>query len=167
MCGEFDRVQAASTKVGRGFAFDDTAAVLLHFENGAVGTLIISESTPSPWSWEASVSDGMGHHNAGQDHAQFIGTEGSLSFPSLTIWSYDQDLADPGWQLPLSAQRHDVLRNNPYVEQIAHFALVIHGEEEPLVSGEDGLRSLAVVNAVIEAAQTGGLIEIESLLTDP
>ena len=69
VCGEIDHVQATAAKVGRDFDFDDTAAVLLHFRNGALGTIVITESTPSPWSWEASVSEGMGFHNAGRDYA--------------------------------------------------------------------------------------------------
>ena len=77
VCGDIDRVQATSAKVGRDFDFDDTAAVLLHFRNGALGTILITESTPSPWSWEAAVSEGMGFHNAGRDHARFVGTEAS------------------------------------------------------------------------------------------
>lgn len=164
VCGEIDSVQAASTKVGRDFAFDDTAAIVLHFRSGALGTVLLSESTPSPWSWEAAVSDGMGFHNAGQDHAHFVGTEGSLSFPSLTVWNYDQNDIDPGWTSPLVAQSHEIRRTNPYVEQLTNFAQVIRGKEEPLVSGRDGLRSLAVVNAVIESARTGGVVGIDSIL---
>ena len=79
VCGEIIAVQGAATRVNRGFDFDDTAALIFHFANGALGTLVISESTPSPWSWEASVSDGMGFHNAGQDHAQFIGAQAARS----------------------------------------------------------------------------------------
>lgn len=165
VCGEIERVQAAAAKLNRNFDFDDTAAMLLHFENGGLGTLVISESTASPWSWEASVSDGMGFHNAGQDHAQFIGTEASLSFPSLTAWRYNAAEGEPGWMSPLHAYRLDPRRNNPYVDQIEHLARVVRGLEEPVVSGRDGLRSLAVVDAVILAARTGELVEVDKVLT--
>ncbi len=165
VCGEIDRVQAASAKLNRTFEFDDTAAMILHFANGGLGTIVISESTASPWSWEASVSDGMGFHNAGQDHAQFIGTNASLSFPSLTAWRYDEGEAEPGWESPLHSRRIDVGRNNPYDDQIAHFAQVVRGEASPLVSGRDGLRSLAVVDAVVMAAAIGEVVEVDKLLT--
>lgn len=166
VCGEIEAVQAAATKLNRGFAFDDTATVLLHYASGALGTLVISESTPSPWSWEASVSDGMGFHNAGQDHAQFIGTEASLAFPSLTTWRYDIDEPDPGWSSPLRATRLSTPSGNPYVAQVEHFANVIRGAERPRVTGEDGLRSLAVVDAVVEAAETGRVVTVAELLAD-
>ena len=166
VCGDIDRVQAASAKVGRDFDFDDTAAVLLHFRNGALGTILISESTPSPWSWEASVSEGMGFHNVGRDHARFVGTEASLSFPSMTIWTYRPADGEPGWNTPLHVTRIDVEPNDPYVDQIAHFARVIRGLETPHVSGADGLRSLAVVTAVIEAARTGEIVDVDALNCD-
>jgi predicted dehydrogenase len=164
VCGEIDGVQASSAKVGREFEFDDTAAVLLRFRNGALGTIVITESTPSPWSWEASVSEGLGFHNAGRDHARFVGTSASLSFPSMTTWSYDSADDAPGWKTPLHATRVDVEHNDPYMDQIAHFARVIRGLEAPHVSGADGLRSLAVVVAVIEAARTGKVVDIDEVL---
>ena len=136
------------------------ATMLFHFESGALGTLVISESTPSPWSWEASVSDGMGYHNAGQDHARFIGTEASLSFPSLMLWHYGDGEHEPGWRSPLLTSTVSVERTNPYIDQIAHFARVVRGHEAPLVSGADGLRSLAVVDAVIAAARTNRLVQL-------
>ncbi len=165
VCGEIEAVQGAATKANRGFAFDDTAAIIFHYASGALGTLVISESTPSPWSWEASVSDGMGFHNAGQDHAQFIGDEASLGFPSLTAWRYDRNDQDPGWHSPLRASQLDAPRGNPYVNQIDHLFRVVRGLEKPRVSGQEGLRSLAVVNAVIEAARTGQVVNVDELLS--
>lgn len=166
MCGEILQVQAASAKLNRTFAFDDSAAMLLHFENGALGTLVLSESTASPWSWEASVSDGLSYRNAGQDHATFLGTEASLSFPSLTSWRYDERDGEPGWNSSLHASRLHTTRTNPYVEQLSHFARVVRGQEEPVMSGQDGLRSLAVVDAVIRAASTGRTVEINDILDE-
>jgi predicted dehydrogenase len=166
VCGEIDRVQAISAQVGREFEFDDTAAVLIQFRNGALGTIVISESTPSPWSWEASVSEGMGFHNAGRDHARFVGTEAALTFPSMTIWSYDPADGEPGWNSPLRMRRVDVEPNDPYVDQIAHFARVILGSQSPHVSGVDGLCSLAVVAAVIEAARTGTMANVVDVVDD-
>ncbi len=167
VCGEIDRVQAVSAKVGREFDFDDTAAVLLRFRNGALGTILITESTPSPWSWEASVSEGMGFHNAGRDHARFVGTEASLSFPSMTTWAYRPADGEAGWNTSLHITRIDVEPNDPYVDQIAHFARVVHGLETPRVSGAEGLRSLAVVAAVIEAARTGEIVDVDDLIDQP
>lgn len=168
VCGEIVAVQSAATRIGRDFAFDDTAVVLLHFANGALGTMVITESTPSPWSWEASVSEGMGFHNAGRDNARFLGTNGSLSFPSMTLWSYDPADGEPGWRSPLHARRvgvtGDLTADNPYISQLRNLARVVRGLEAPVVTGEDGLRSLAVVEAVVSAARTGGLVDVDTIM---
>jgi predicted dehydrogenase len=162
--GEIDRVQAAARRVGRRFDFDDTAGVLLHFRNGALGTIVLSESTPSPWSWECSVSEGLGFHNAGRDYASFVGTEAALGFPGMSMWSYDPTDGEPGWMSPLASTRIDVEQNDPYAEQIVHFARAIRGVEQPVVTGGDGLRSLAVVAAVSEAARTGDVVRVDELM---
>ena len=60
--------------------------------------------------------------------------------------------------------RIDVEPNDPYADQIAHFARVIRGLETPHVPGAEGLRSLAVVSAVIEAARTGEIVDVDELL---
>jgi predicted dehydrogenase len=164
ICGEIDRVQAAAKRVGRTFEFDDTAGVLLHFRNGALGTLVLSDSTPSPWSWECSVTEGLGFHNAGRDYAAFVGTEAALGFPGLSLWSYDPSNGEPGWMSPLMSRRVDVEPNDPYADQLVHFSRVIRGLEQPVVTGGDGLRSLAVVAAIGEAARTGGVVEVDELI---
>ena len=95
------------------FDFDDTAAVLLHFRKGALGTILISESTPSPWSWEGSVSERLGFHNAGRDYASFVGTDAALGFPGMLLWSYDPGDREPGWMSPLTSRRVEVEPNRP------------------------------------------------------
>lgn len=164
VCGEIDRVQASGAKLARTFDFDDTAVILLEYRNGALGTMVVSESTPSPWSWEASVDDGLGFHHSGADYSKFLGSEAALSFPSLTRWSYDNADGEPGWHLPLQATPTQVERNNPYADQISHFARVIRGLEEPIVPGEDALRSLAVVVAVLRAIRTAAAVEVADLV---
>ena len=166
VCGEIDRVQSAAGRLVRPFAFDDTAAVLLQYRSGALGTVVVTESTPSPWSWEASAADGMGFHHAGCDHLQFVGTAAALGFPSMTLWSYDPADGEPGWLSPLHRSTIAVAVNDPYREQLAHFARVVRGSEPPRVPGCDGLRSLAVVAAVVEAARTGSAVDVDDVLLD-
>ena len=66
----------------------------------------------------------------------------------------------PSWWEPFSSSSVDVERTDPLANQIEHFAAVIRGEVEPVCSGRDGLRTLVVVDAVIEAARTGLPVDI-------
>jgi len=54
-------------------------------------------------------------------------------------------------------------RADPLIKQIEHFARVIRGCDDPLVSGHEGLRNLAVINAIHTAAQTGRLVSVDEM----
>jgi predicted dehydrogenase len=49
---------------------------------------------------------------------------------------------------------------DPLTLQIRHFRHVIRGEVQPLVSGEEGLATLKVLEAISEAAATGARIKV-------
>ena len=70
---------------------------------------------------------------------------------------YKQD-TDRSWYKPFRCETLYVESKDPLAEQIAHFAAVIRGEAEPLVSARDGLQNLRVTEAVVEAARTGSVI---------
>jgi predicted dehydrogenase len=53
---------------------------------------------------------------------------------------------------------------DPLVEQLRHFLAVIAGGETPLISVEDAAGTLAVVEAVREAAQTGARVSPRQLM---
>ena len=46
---------------------------------------------------------------------------------------------------------------------MTHFADVINGEAEPVCSGRDGLKTMQVVDAVVESARTGRPVAIPSM----
>ena len=64
------------------------------------------------------------------------------------------------WYEPMDAVTESLDRTDPLATQVEHFAAVIRGEAQPIVSGRDGLKTLRVVDAVIEASRTGGIVEI-------
>jgi predicted dehydrogenase len=45
ICGEIVEVQASTSNKVRGFGVEDTAALLLKFANGAIGTVTVSDAT--------------------------------------------------------------------------------------------------------------------------
>ena len=68
---------------------------------------------------------------------------------------------DRSWIKPFDEHTIPLERVDPLARQIAHFAAVIRGETEPLVTGRDRSQNLRVVEAIAEAAKAGGLIEVE------
>ena len=82
----------------------------------------------------------------------FSGTAGSLSVPNMELWTYAQQ---PGWYAPLSRATIAPAAFDPLAEQLRHFCAVIAGREQPLISVQDAMATLAVVESVGEAARTG------------
>jgi predicted dehydrogenase len=152
ICGEIEYVQAMTSNKVRGFAVEDTAALLLKFANGALATFTLSDATPAPWSWELSSGENAAYPRQDQPCYLFAGTRGSLSVPNMALWSYP---GDGGWYAPLSRSELAVSPLDPLVEQLRHFLAVIARREAPLVSADDAMGTLAVIEAIKEAARTG------------
>jgi predicted dehydrogenase len=72
--------------------------------------------------------------------------------PALELWRYE---GNKGWHAPLSRQKLGIVEADPQLRQLQHFCRVVRDGEAPRVSGEDAMRTLAVVHAVHEAARTG------------
>ena len=152
ICGEISEVQALTSNKVRGFAVEDTAALLLRFANGALGTVTVSDATPAPWSWELASGENAAYPKQDQPCYIFSGTAGSLSVPNMELWTYAQQ---PGWYAPLSRATIAPAAFDPLAEQLRHFCAVIAGREQPLISVQDAMATLAVVESVGEAARTG------------
>lgn len=152
ICGEIVEVQALTSNKARGFAVEDTAALLLRFANGALGTVTVSDATPSPWSWELSSGENPAYPKQDQPCYVFAGTAGSLAVPTMELWSYP---GAAGWLAPLARSQVKSPSFDPLAEQLRHFLAVIAKREAPLVSVEDAMQTLAVVEAVSEAARRG------------
>ena len=152
LVGEVEAVQASSRNALRGHAVEDTAAAILHFANGALGTVSVSDTVVAPWSWELTAAENPAYPVTDQTCCLIGGTHGALSLPGGTGWTQDEPR---GWWEPIRAARPGLRRSDPLEGQISHFARVIAGEEDPLVSAEEGLRSLAVIEAIGRSAQSG------------
>ena len=159
ICGEIKRVCAETSSAVRRFEVEDTAGVSLRFLNGALGTIIVSDCVPSCWSYEATTGENPYYFRTHENCYLFFGTQGSLAFPQLRVVRY----ANPqqaGWQYPLETEQLAVEPRDPLVTQLKHFCRVITGQEEPRTSGEDALRTLAVVRAVLKSAKSGQPVEL-------
>jgi predicted dehydrogenase len=64
------------------------------------------------------------------------------------------------WWEPFETSTVELERSDPLANQVKHFAAVIRGEAEPVCSGRDGLKTLQVVDAVVESARTGRPVDL-------
>ncbi len=118
--------------------------------------------TTIAWAGDVLVATHDAYNNAHLPTSlHLLGTEGALvgedcntgdSVGSLTLWRGN------------AAQPVDVgPREDLYVTTLRSFEAAVRGEGEVLVSGEDGVASLAVSMAVLEALRTGARAQVEQV----
>ncbi|MEN0039772.1 MAG: Gfo/Idh/MocA family oxidoreductase [Pseudomonadota bacterium] len=152
LVGEIVSVQAQALPSQRGGENEELAGALLRFQNGAVGTLSVADSIASPWSWEHTSGEYPIYPVTQESCYRLGGTEGALSVPDLKLWRHE---GGNSWWNPISATQHPRSSADPLIVQMAQFADVVRGEAEPLVSGAEGLATLAVIEAIQRSAETG------------
>jgi predicted dehydrogenase len=157
LMGEVVSVQAVTANEARGFAVEDTAAVLLRFANGALATLLTSDATPAPWNYDLGAGELERYPRQDVDALYVCGTEGSLTLPQLQLWRYT---GTRGWAEPLTQERTEPRHADPYDEQFRHLRAVVEGREAPLVSGRDAMATLRCAQAVHEAATSGAAVAL-------
>ncbi len=160
LVGDIVRVQAVTSNATREFVVEDTAAMVFTFANGALGTFLLSDTAASPRSWEQTSQENTSYDSfLDEDCYHIAGTRGSLSVPTMRLKVYE---GKRSWWEPLTSSTIELDRSDPLANQITHFVAVIRGEEEPVCSGRAGLKTLKVVDAVIEAARTGQPVDIDA-----
>ncbi|GAK12061.1 LOW QUALITY PROTEIN: myo-inositol 2-dehydrogenase [Geomicrobium sp. JCM 19039] len=141
-----EAVYAVTRNLGRGHQVEDTASMILEASNGATFNYFISDGTPAPWSYEFTAKENPKYTFYEEDCYHFFGTRGALLFPSMRVFTYEEDTY--GWEYPLSEASEQPMDNDPMQAELAHFIRVIEGEEQPLVTGEEGMQTLKVLEAI-------------------
>jgi predicted dehydrogenase len=158
LVGDIVRVQAVTSNATRGFPVEDTAAMVFTFASGALGTFLLSDTAASARSWEQTSQENASYPSYDDEDCYHIaGTIGSLSVPTMRVRTF------PGprsWWEPFDTATEGIDRSDPLANQVSHFAAVIRGEAHPVCSGRDGLKTLTVVDAVVEAARTGRPVDV-------
>lgn len=156
------RVYAAARNTIRGNEIEDSASVILEFDNGATATYFISDGTPGPWNYDLAAEENhFFRWCSGENSLRFFGTKGSLGFPNMDFYHYADD-DHFGWNHELVAEHFDIEKNDPMTAELQHFADLCLGREmRPRCTGADGVATLKVINAILESAETGRLVDID------
>lgn len=158
LCGEITSVQATVSNAVRGYDVEDTVSLAFRFASGALGSFIASDAAVSPWTWDQSTQDDQTFpYNPDSFCYSIAGTQGSLSFPRLGRRFY---AGEADWNHPLSLDYLARETGDSYSNQLRHFAAVVRGAEQPLVTVEDAGRTLALIEAAQQAAATSAAVEV-------
>lgn len=161
ICGEIEGVQALTSNASRGNGVEDTAAVLIRFASGALGTFVISDNVVAPWCWEMTSQEDPRFAWQPESCYMICGTQGSLAVPTLETWTNS----------PNGGRDATFLRRKLYhvaaesMElQMAHFIRVVRREEAPRVTVDSALATLAATLAVRLSAERGREVAIADLI---
>jgi predicted dehydrogenase len=152
ICGEVASISAETSSI-RGFDKEDAAAVTIRFENGALGSFLLSDATPSPWAWEFATGENPVFPRSGLNACRFMGTKACLDFPNLTLWQHRP--GEVGWNHLMKSTEIPLRLGDAFVAQCAHFCAVIRGDETPRITAQDATKTLEATLAVFEAAECG------------
>lgn len=122
------------------FPIDINSAILMKFNNGAIGTVNVSFNNRFPI-----------------NGYEICGTEGSL------IGEGSIGREPTGKATLFTAKGSQVFQStspNPYVAQIKHFAQCIENDQEPLINGEEGIKDLRICFAAYESFKKNTAIAI-------
>ena len=143
-----------------GSSVEDTVAINLRFANGALGTFLLSDTGGSARSWEQTSQENKSYATYPDEDCLHDRRHRRIARRADDA---AQALREQGRPVVVEAVRAParcrVARTDPLEVQIEHFAAVIRGEQEPLVTCRDGLQNLRVTDAIVEAARTGCAVQ--------
>ncbi len=161
LCGEIESVQAITSSEARGHRVEDTAAIVLRFANGALGTFLLSDAVPSPFFWDTASGQALYFPNHPGDSYVIGGSKASLTIPGLEMWAHGPD---GDWRDPIASRRLPIEHSSCYANQLDNLVQVIRGEAEPVVTGRDATMTLAATLAIDRAAASASEVRVAEML---
>jgi len=157
--GEIDEVYGLWRNMNHPYIeVDDTAVAIVKFKNGGIGNIIVSNSQKPGIYGKVHVHGENGASVGVQTDggAMFIaGTSGILEPPVNDIWSVsgEEHLLEK-WKAEDSAHFNSIDPTVFYMErQIEDFLHAIEHNTEPLVTGEDGRRTVELFTAIYRSTR--------------
>lgn len=154
------RVYAAARNTVRGNEVEDSVSAVVEYKEGVTASYFISDATPSPWNYDLAAEENTFFTMCpGENSLRVFGTKGSFGFPNMDLYYYDENAF--GWTSPLIHEHFEVEKNDPMTAELDHFVdLCLGRETKPRCTGENGLDTLKVINAILESVDTGAPVEL-------
>lgn len=138
--GEITEVTAQTAHISPLFAVDETLSATLRFANGALGSYFVTYGQGAPWPGDLYVA----------------GDEGSLRVQRGKI-----ELTRAGQTEQISCAKFDGVQ-----QEFAAFAAAIQSGQPHRNSAAEGLRDVAVIEAMLRAAASGQRVNVDEVLNN-
>lgn len=157
--GEIDEVYGLWSNLNHPYIeVEDTAVAIVKFKNGAIGNIIVSNSEKPGIYGKVHVHGENGASVGVQTDggAMFIaGMLGMLESPVNDVWSVpgEEEMLEK-WRQEDSAHFNSIDPMVFYMErQIEDFLQALENDTEPLVTGEDGRRTVELFTAIYRSTR--------------
>ena len=160
--GDIEKV-TAKTWTGNPFFSnnaEDRVIGNLFFKNGAIGYVMSSFTTISPWSHRYIIFGEKGTISSDPP----VGEMNIRQFLApVIISSSDRDAGLKNKFIPLEPDMAGLSGKDPYINEILHFAECCQNGKEPISSGKDNLGTMKAIFGIYKSAQTGKMVNLNSL----
>ena len=147
LVGRIASVNAQTAQfVQEGLPIEDAVVIDLRFTCGAMGVITLAYGCAYP-----------------DDGCQVIGSEGAILVNGVELQAFRRP--------PLQVYRHkDKSWRAPHIDwnwprsfigTITHFVHCVRGEEDPIITPQDGLSAISVVEAIYHSAREGKRVEVQ------
>jgi predicted dehydrogenase len=120
---------------------EDTAEIVIRFENGSLGSLHIDYAQQPP-SHRIEVGGTLGRVECDLQ-------SGTMRFYGVAVKEWEEHDVPDGWE-----------RNAMFVAEIQHFLDVVSGQAEPACTLEDGVQVMRLIAAVQASNKSGRAITV-------
>ena len=149
--GAVTAVQARTAALCHAIEVEDTAAAVLEFSGGALGTLFATTAAYPGWPRRITVTGTDGTASLEGDDLVSVVLRSGASVPGVTA---------PQAAAPAASASPLVGDVGPHRAVIEDFLSAIRDRRPPRCDGRDARRSVALVLAVYEASRTGAAVRV-------
>ena len=145
MMGDVESVMAKSATAGSAIETEDTAVVILKFENGALGVIEATTAT-RPKDLEGSIS--------------ILGEKGSVEIGGfavneMKVWNFTRTIEEDEDIINKCSVNPPNVYGFGHKEYLEHVIDCIRNNKKGLVDGLEGRKSLELIMAIYESIETG------------
>nr|WP_277398112.1 Gfo/Idh/MocA family oxidoreductase [Pseudomonas sp. MPFS] len=154
--GEINLTKAILGQSSRHLAIEENITAIFKLENEIIGTLLIGDNIPSPFSYEKTMNENRSFPSSNVDFLKVFGDKGVITFPSLTLYPYD---GSGDWFSVFSANviNSKIACEDPLKLEMDHFIRIIEGKDTPLVNIDDALSNMVVVDKIKQEIKSESL----------
>jgi len=149
--GDVEEVQARTATVAHAIEVEDDLTASLRFKNGALGSILAT----------TAAAPGFPHR------VEVYGTRGGVQLEAEAVVRWEGEAAPaidaslrPGTAAAGAGSSPTGISATGHARIVADFVAAIREGRPPLVAGEEGRRSLALVLAIYEAARSGRTVRL-------